>query len=966
MAIHIKPENRGKFTATKKKTGKSTGQLLHSKNALTRRRANFARMAKRHWKKLLEGGFLPIYQDGGISPVPLPFDLGSLFSSANNLTPSTTNLASGPSMLGGGMGLDDALGAIGMGAKTGMAIMKPIMDAIGKTKNMQMQSLYSNAMEDLRPVDENAIGDANTKFLGLLSRPQGRKQARIFNEGIAKKRFNLDVSNRLSAVSQSPNYTPVARQGGFIAYKGETHDTSPTGGILVDNLGNPVDITEGQAVASVEGGGKKKAGEVSWYNPLDKSTYIYSDKNGDAEPMRKLIKQFKLDKPLSQYKTDSLVQAMVDQKAKNIKTAAEFAKEVKMPYKNAEPMFAKGGTLTAHKAGEILRDGTVHGHKLTAKQKRFFGWVRGGRKADGGPLDTVRNNVYTPLTDLNINAELQKKGFLSDTLSNITPQMRVNAILAHPDSGFAVSKGRPTANMMGINYWGVSDTSPHINAKVPFRSNEAYNKTTPITEPFKVGGYIKKRKHPAVFPFLPIPEAPVGAYTEELGGYIPLFDSGGNLAELRKKPGGSNAGKYKGVHSFAGPSGGAPKGTYPINTLKRGRAALAYAHNAPNPSGIRSAVYRKYPQLKHEEGGFIPMYQEGGPPESRWMQKFRSRYNTLTGGKGSLLGQLFSPLGGSDVYPGGWSPGKPSDIPTQQDIIDRLHKGSYSAEDAYQFVLPGQSGEPIQPTLDIPAGHPLYAPKSPPLTTIPGEGRKRGAPTYLSTAPISQFLPNTTRPGLQKSHIPLPSTNTTEEAYNPQLSPLGHLLSGAGSIADYMAMRRNKPTPVSLPRVGAEKISLAPERLTAERQAAASRAINAGTARGMGLNAGAATANTTAANTGVNRLLSESRIKSSLAEETTNAQLRQQANMVNAELAAQEEFFNKEQSNAYNALLARINPAGALSRTAASYFADNAAYGRGFDMMKLIAPDYELYNTPGTTKLKKFLGRGPGLRARKT
>ena len=50
--INIKPKNKGKFTATKKRTGKSTEELTHSKNPLTRKRANFARMAKRGWKPL--------------------------------------------------------------------------------------------------------------------------------------------------------------------------------------------------------------------------------------------------------------------------------------------------------------------------------------------------------------------------------------------------------------------------------------------------------------------------------------------------------------------------------------------------------------------------------------------------------------------------------------------------------------------------------------------------------------------------------------------------------------------------------------------------------------------------------------------------------------------------------------------------------------------------------------------------
>lgn len=78
------------------------------------------------------------------------------------------------------------------------------------------------------------------------------------------------------------------------------------------------------------------------------------------------------------------------------------------------------------------------------------------------------------------------------------------------------------------------------------------------------------------------------------------------IAEVRRaheRAGGSNVGKYKRVDpkDFAGTAGGAPKGSYPINTMKRAKAALAYAHNAPNPSGIKKKVYSKYPSLKKEK-----------------------------------------------------------------------------------------------------------------------------------------------------------------------------------------------------------------------------------------------------------------------------------------------------------------------------------------------------------------------------
>ena len=58
------------------------------------------------------------------------------------------------------------------------------------------------------------------------------------------------------------------------------------------------------------------------------------------------------------------------------------------------------------------------------------------------------------------------------------------------------------------------------------------------------------------------------------------------ISEIREEPGKSNAGKYPGVKSFAGPDG-----TYPIDTLE-------IAHNSPNPEAIRKKVFAKYPELK--------------------------------------------------------------------------------------------------------------------------------------------------------------------------------------------------------------------------------------------------------------------------------------------------------------------------------------------------------------------------------
>jgi hypothetical protein len=78
----------------------------------------------------------------------------------------------------------------------------------------------------------------------------------------------------------------------------------------------------------------------------------------------------------------------------------------------------------------------------------------------------------------------------------------------------------------------------------------------------------------------------------------------GKEEKMREKKGSSNAGKYKDVSpkEFAGAVGGASKFSFPINTLARARNALARAHFAPDPEGIRKKVHAKYPELGEKSG----------------------------------------------------------------------------------------------------------------------------------------------------------------------------------------------------------------------------------------------------------------------------------------------------------------------------------------------------------------------------
>ena len=73
---------------------------------------------------------------------------------------------------------------------------------------------------------------------------------------------------------------------------------------------------------------------------------------------------------------------------------------------------------------------------------------------------------------------------------------------------------------------------------------------------------------------------------------------GGSMSQIRKRPGMSNAGKYTDVKDFAGPNG-----TYPINTIERGRSALQLSYHSENPEAIKRNVYAKYPSLKQARYG---------------------------------------------------------------------------------------------------------------------------------------------------------------------------------------------------------------------------------------------------------------------------------------------------------------------------------------------------------------------------
>jgi hypothetical protein len=99
----------------------------------------------------------------------------------------------------------------------------------------------------------------------------------------------------------------------------------------------------------------------------------------------------------------------------------------------------------------------------------------------------------------------------------------------------------------------------------------------------------------------------IDAYAAALEGEDELLEATDDTEDLldeqefadarpQDKPGGANVGKYK-TGPFCGPAGGAPKGSYPVNTKKRAIAALSYARHAPNPAGVKACVCKHWSSL---------------------------------------------------------------------------------------------------------------------------------------------------------------------------------------------------------------------------------------------------------------------------------------------------------------------------------------------------------------------------------
>jgi hypothetical protein len=262
--IHINPANKGKFTATKQRTGKSTEELTHSKNPLTRKRAIFAQNAK-HWKHELggyeddsepmylakNGGIIP-YAFGGPDNPDIPVDRNKSVNKESLDSMNTANKVLGMIKNTNVKGIFnlgvESLGDEGFGMSKGF---------IGAQESLKNKMVLSND-QVLQLADQP----------GILSSVYASSLSDIDKERI--KKIVLAKGNELKyggsiKMAKGGFVNPLATQdNGLVLYgSGGTHNQNPLGGIPL-----------GQSMSGKQN--SVEQGETSF--KFDNKKYIFSNR----------------------------------------------------------------------------------------------------------------------------------------------------------------------------------------------------------------------------------------------------------------------------------------------------------------------------------------------------------------------------------------------------------------------------------------------------------------------------------------------------------------------------------------------------------------------------------------------------------------------------------------------------------------------------------------------------------------
>lgn len=616
-----------------------------------------------------------------------------------------------------------------------------------------------------------------------------------------------------------------------------------------------------------------------------------------------------------------------------------------------------GGSLTATKARKILHDGTVHGHPITDKQRKFFGAVASGSLENGG------------YTDLELE-ELGLGDFLKNNLQGILGGLKTagGAALTATIPGLGALIGIPLMASGASDIIG--DVSSNYQNKLA--QDELKSELSSENDLMDTLNEEQRKQQMSQNRMNSI---------ETMRSYAPVVAKGGYLEYGGQTHGGPDGGNF--VDEKGNPV--RLSGKNPVAKTERGEFAWRTPEGDTYIFSKKLGYANKFKKLRNkfskEMGGNL---QEG---DEMIREAFELQANNLIEENEAArqgaeeveeaqfgkrlqdwLGEKFWKSSGK-TFPNPWYEGSTSidpgywitgDYPIYGNLLNKSIEQP-NANLGYT-PSPGLSDYEVQITGGKPITTPITSTSTPrtellsKINSIPGNVSGYQVPTGLHapTSKTQEYLAE--RPGMS------PKLETIGNLL-PFLDPLGEVLSG---LSNYRAAKQRlkyleefEPETLHFAPVAAERVSYAPARKLAEEQADVSRRTAARTTRDLGLS-GAATANVIGTTrTGVDRLLGEEIGKSVMAEANQNALFRQQANITNAQLQGQAGIYNAMIQNAYKSRLseaeAAADPLSHLLNAGAQYFANLAGYQTDYATMKTIAPNSYWETEPFLRS--KFLGR---------
>lgn len=114
-----------------------------------------------------------------------------------------------------------------------------------------------------------------------------------------------------------------------------------------------------------------------------------------------------------------------------------------------QSIYRTGGSVSSTKAKEILHDGTIHGQPITDKQRRYFGWIAGGSKAQTGGQSAPAPQQAVPVQQPTQNTSLDDYYKSNATLSYYKNKLNDKLKAKNPDQFTNYFKGLQTARKSG-------------------------------------------------------------------------------------------------------------------------------------------------------------------------------------------------------------------------------------------------------------------------------------------------------------------------------------------------------------------------------------------------------------------------------------------------------------------------------------------------------------------------------------